>query len=196
MRWLFRSLFGASLALGAATLPLGHGGGDAHAAVSIEMSLDELVGYSARVVVAQPVERKSRWEEVGGGKRIVTYTRLVVEETVAGEARGEVWVRTLGGKVDKIGQQVSGEATFTLGERTMVFLEEAAGTTVVTGMAQGHFRLKGKEGELVLAASPDVGSLLPRRGPVIAAREMLIGKKLGVATSAVRDAWKRRGNGK
>ncbi len=195
MRWLFKALVGASLALGAATLPLGHGG-DAHAAVSIEMSLDELVGFSARVVVAQPVERKSSWEESDRGKRIVTYTRLVIEETVAGDERSEVWVRTLGGKVDKIGQQVSGEAVFKLGERTMVFLEDVGSATVVTGMAQGHFRLKDDGGELVLVSSPDVGSLLPRRGPSIAAREILIGKKLAPAATAVREAWKRRGNRK
>lgn len=195
MRWLLRTFLGALLALGAATLPASSGG-DAHAAVSIEMSLDELVGYSARVVVAQPVERKSRWEELGGGKRIVTYTRLVVDETVAGDERSEIWVRTLGGRVDKIGQQVSGEASFTLGERTMVFLEDVEGATVVTGMAQGQYRLQEKDGDLVLAPSVDGGSLLPRRGPSIAAREALLGKKLGLARTAVRDAWKRRGNQK
>jgi hypothetical protein len=171
-------------------------GGEAQAAVSILMTMDELVAHSRRVVVAQPVERTSRWENLGGGRRIVTYTRLAVEETIAGEARPEIWVRTLGGTVDKIGQHVSGEAAFTLGERSMVFVEEVEGVAVVTGMAQGHYRLKDVAGKVVLRPSPDAGTLLPRRGPSIAARELLVDAPLDRARAVVVDAWKRRGSGK
>ncbi len=180
-------MFGAA---GVASLLAPH---EAHAAVSILMSLDELCGHSARVVLAEPVERTSRWEELAGGRRIVTSTRLVVEETLAGEPESEVWVRTLGGRVDKIGQHVAGEATFTIGERSVVFLERAGEATVVTGMAQGHYRLAEKEGEVVLRPSPDAGTLLPRRGPAVAAREILVGARLAKATDAIREAWKRRG---
>lgn len=183
------------LALGTSTLALPTPGpaGEAEAAVSILMTLDELVTASSRVVVAEPLERTSRWEELGGGRRIVTYTRLAVDETVAGGTRSEVWVRTLGGRVDKIGQHVAGEATFTIGEKTLVFLEDVDGATVVTGMAQGHFRLAEVDGDVVLKASPDAGTLLPRKGPSIAARELLVGARLARARALVQDAWKQRG---
>ncbi len=171
-------------------------GGEAHAAVSILMTMEELVAHSARVVVAAPVERTSRWEDLAGGRRIVTYTRLAVEETIAGDARADVWVRTLGGKVDKIGQHVSGEASFSIGERSVVFMEDVEGVTVVTGMAQGQYLLKASAGAVVLRPSPDAGTLLPRRGPSIAAREVLMGTPLDRARSAVAEAWKRRGTGK
>jgi hypothetical protein len=185
-----------ALALGgaAAALPPPGDRGRAEAAVSILMTLDELVASSSRVVLAEPLERTSRWEVLGGGKRIVTYTRLAVSEPVAGAGSSEVWVRTLGGAVDGIGQHVAGEATFQIGERSLVFLEAAPdGATVVTGMAQGHYRLAEVEGEIVLRPSPDAGTLLPRRGPSIAAREVLAGARLDRARAAVVEAWKRRG---
>lgn len=193
-----RLALGLALAAAAATLPSPGHRGEAQAGVSILMTLDELVASSARVVLAQPVERTSRWEVLGGGKRIVTYTRLVVDEPIAGagptEGRAdEVWVRTLGGAVDGVGQHVSGEASFTLGERSLVFLERASdGAAVVAGMAQGHYRLAEVEGAIVLRPSPDAGTLLPRRGPSIAAREVLAGARLDRARTAVVDAWKRR----
>ena len=186
------------LALGATAIALPAPGpeGDAHAAVSILMTLDELVATSSRVVLAEPIERTSRWEELGGGRRIVTYTRLAVDETISGGARPEVWVRTLGGRVDKIGQHVAGEASFSLGEKTLVFLEEVEGATVVTGMAQGHYRLADEDGDVVLRPSPDAGTLLPRKGPSIAARELLVGARLDRARALVQTAWKQRGTRK
>src|SRR4051794_24684786 len=82
----------------------------AEAAVSVLVSLDELVAASTYVVVATAGERRSVWEDLPSGRRIVTYIRLSVEQTVAGAPGGEVWVRTLGGVVGKLGQAVSGEA--------------------------------------------------------------------------------------
>lgn len=191
-----RLVLGLAVATTAVALPAPGVDGDAHAAVSILMTLDELVATSSRVVVAEPIERTSRWEELGGGRRIVTYTRLAIDETVAGGARSDVWVRTLGGSVDKIGQHVAGEASFTLGEKTLVFLEDVDGATVVTGMAQGHYRLAEVDGDVVLKPSPDSGTLLPRKGPSIAARELLVGARLDRARALVQNAWKQRGTRK
>jgi hypothetical protein len=160
-------------------------GTDAHATTSVLISLDEMVALSEQVAVATPIERYSQWEELGGGRRIVTYTKLSVEETITGTERGEVWVRTLGGKVDKIGQHVAGEAQFTTGERTVVFLAKAGDATVVTGMAQGHFPLVEEQGKVRLKSSPDTGTLLPRRGPTVSAREVLVGREIAEARQKI-----------
>lgn len=152
---------------------------ESDASVSVLMSLEQLAQKSRFVVVARATERYSRWEELAGGRRIVTYTRFAVEESVVGDPEEEVWVRTLGGVVGKIGQSVSGEAQFHLGKRSFLFLADMDGTMVVTGLAQGHFRIvEEKDKPPRLQSSPDTGKLLRRPGPNISAREVLVGSTL------------------
>jgi hypothetical protein len=68
---------------------------DAQASVSIAIPFDALVKDADSVGIATPVESKSVWED----GRIYTYTRLKVEQGVAGElgTGAEGWVRTMGG---------------------------------------------------------------------------------------------------
>lgn len=159
----------------------------AHATTALLMATEDLVKVSTHIVVAEPVERFSKWEEVGGSKRIVTYTRLSVLEGIVDAPKEEsVWVRTLGGRVDKIGQAVAGEAEFTLNEPSVVFLAKTGDTLVVVGMAQGHFPIREVEGERVLRASPDLGHLIKRKGETRkSAQEELVGQKLSAATARI-----------
>jgi hypothetical protein len=148
------------------------GPAEAEAAISIHVTLEELVRASTYVVVGTADERHSAWEDLPGGRRIVTYTRVKIDRPVVGAPGGEVWVRTLGGAVGKIGQLVSGEAQLALGQPSLLFLTKDDGVVVVTAMAQGHYRIvKDGGGVARLAASPDTGTLLPRPGPTIPARE-------------------------
>lgn len=159
---------------------------EAHASVSILMSLDELVGLSTDVVVATARERVSVWEELAGGRRIVTYTRLSIDKALVGGASGDVWVRTLGGAVGRIGQQVAGEAAIAIDSTSLLFLARVDGVVVVTGLAQGHYPIVAdKDGARRLTPSPDGGTLLPRRGPIVTARERLIGATVDGAAEAV-----------
>ncbi|MEO7327936.1 MAG: hypothetical protein ABI193_05125 [Minicystis sp.] len=161
----------------------------AAASVAVLVSFEELVNRSSHVIVATAGEQKSLWEELPSGRRIVTYTRLAVERTVAGPVEKEIWVRTLGGVVDKIGQSVSGEASFVRGARALVFVSTVDGQIVVTGRAQGHYPIvEVKDQAPTLASSPDAGALLPRRGPTISARERLVGTALEEAISTVKQA--------
>ncbi len=159
----------------------------AHATVSLLMSTEDLVKVSTHIAVVEPVERFSKWEEVAGSKRIVTYTRLTVLEGIVDGPEGDsVWVRTLGGKVDKIGQAVAGEAEFSLNEPAVVFLAKTGDALVVVGMAQGHFPLREAEGERVLKASPDLGTLVKKKGETRrSAQEDLVGKKLSSAKELI-----------
>jgi hypothetical protein len=173
-------------ALSLDTAGLTAGPREAHAAVALLVSMDELVGASTYVVVAQAGERTSVWEDLPGGRRIVTYTRFKVERAVVGSPGSEVMVRTLGGVVGTVGQAVSGEAKIASGERSLLFLAKSGGALVVTGLAQGHFPIAvDAKGNERLKASPDAGTLLPRPGPVIAAREELVGALVEDAARAV-----------
>ncbi len=181
----------------AALLPLGltlspsapfEGPRPALAAVAVQLSLEELTSASSLVVVATPQEQTSIWEDLPSGRRIVTYTKLKVDRGIVGEPEQELWVRTLGGVVDKIGQSVSGEARLVPGEKALLFLAKTKEALVVTALAQGHYRLvqpSSKDQPVRLAPSPDAGTLLPRRGPAISAREELVGKTVDEAVQAI-----------
>jgi hypothetical protein len=167
---------------------------EAQASVSLLLSLDELVGASRMVVVGMPISRDSKWEVIGGGKRIVTYTRVKVERSVVGEAPTELVVRTLGGTVGKVGQYVSGEAAMTTGTQALLFLAGEGASLHVTAMAQGHYPVeRDAQGVSRLRKSPDAGALLPRRGPQISAQEALVGSKLEDGEAAIVRARQARG---
>lgn len=163
----------------------------AEASVSLLLSLDELLTPSTFVIAGTAGERRSRWEELGGGRRIVTYTKVQVDTAIVGAPGASVWVRTLGGAVGDIGQAVSGEALIATGSKSVLFLQKSGDALVVTGMAQGHFPLVVDEkGISRLRPSPDAGVLLSPQGPTVSARSMLVGKAADTAVSVIRSAAK------
>ncbi|MBK8259493.1 MAG: hypothetical protein IPK82_43405 [Polyangiaceae bacterium] len=163
----------------------------AEASVSVLLSLDELLTASSSVVVGTAVERKSQWEEFPTGKRIVTYTKIKVEKTITGSNSTEVWVRTLGGVVGELGQSVAGEAQIATGSKSVLFLMKRGETTVVAGMAQGHFPVVNDDkGTARLKLSPDAGTQLRPPGPVVIARDQLVGQTLETAVSTITKARK------
>lgn len=106
------------------------------------VTLNELVRQSQHAVVATPSDFSSRWETIGGRERIVTYTRVRIEYPLDGNApkSNELVVRTLGGRVDDIGQIVAGEAPLRRNATAALFLEPiASGAFAVTAMSQGHY---------------------------------------------------------
>jgi hypothetical protein len=145
---------------------------DAQASVSIAVAFDALVKDADSVGVVTPVEAKSVWEE----GRIYTYTRVKVDQSVAGElgTGAEGWVRTMGGVVGKIGQLVDGEPVFTTGKPSLLFLRKfkLGGTWEVSARAQGQYPVIADETtkarKVIRAAS--VGVLFPPK-PAVAATE-------------------------
>jgi hypothetical protein len=138
---------------------------DARASVSIAIAFDALVKDADSVGVATPLEAKSVWED----GRIYTYTRVKIEQGVAGElgTGAEGWVRTMGGVVGKIGQLVDGEPVLTTGKSSLLFMRKfkAGGTWEVSARAQGQYpvlvddTLKTRK----LIRSSAVGVLFPPR---------------------------------
>jgi hypothetical protein len=114
---------------------------DASASVSIAIAFDDLVKDADVVAIITPMDAQSLWED----GRIYTYTRVHVEQGVAGDlgAGGEGWVRTMGGVVGKIGQLVDGEPVLNTGKQSLLFLRKLKADTVfeVSARAQGQYPL-------------------------------------------------------
>ncbi len=119
-------------------------GGPASAGAALPISLAELVQNSRFALVGTPKDTESAWESDGRGRRIVTYTRVEMVQSVDGRLPddSEFYVRTLGGRVGDVGQIVHGEAELERGRASIFFLHEAlAGAYGITAMAQGHYPL-------------------------------------------------------
>ena len=157
------------------------------------LSLRELLLRSRHAVFATPTGVEARWESYAGTRRIVTYTKVAVDQAADGRAtaQSELLVRTLGGKVGHIGQLVHGEARLVLGRPALLFVNpDLEQIWRVTGMAQGHYPLESdKSGVQRLLKSPDLPQLkalenaavrvLP--GRTVLEAERLLASELGAA---------------
>jgi len=160
----------------------------AEAGASLLLGLGEIAASSSAVIVGTPGKNISVWEEAAG-RRIVTYTQVHVDRTVAGEPGTEVWIRTLGGVVGDVGQEVSGEPQMARGEKSLLFLRKRGEVYSITGRAQGLYPIvTDKKGVSRVKASPDAGLLVATPGPVESARDTLAGKLLDSAIALIRKA--------
>jgi len=155
------------------------------AATALELSMSDLVAGATLVLAGTPLDSRSVWEVDAHGRRIVTYTRVRVERLLDGTPRAEVWVRTLGGEVDDIAQQVAGEAVLRIAQPSLLFLKSRAdGTQVVVGMEQGQYPLDARpeSGPARVRAPLQTGHLvakaLPSGGRPPSARLALVGHTL------------------
>ncbi|MGD0678568.1 MAG: matrixin family metalloprotease [Polyangiaceae bacterium] len=179
---------------------------EARASVAIAVSFEDLLSRSEGAAVVVPIEARTAWE----GGRIYTRTRLRVDNPIAGHLPGEAWVRTRGGVVGTEGQIVEGEASFQVGEATLVFLRSrldpvshaATGDYVVVERAQGQFGLVAGADQKLRLAQGHVGLVLPPsvsraaapgaqgRGPAPRlAHETLIGLSVEQAVGQIVAAW-------
>ncbi len=163
----------------------------ARASLSRGLTLAELVAQSAHTVVATALDARSDWALIGGKRRIVTDTRIRIEETLAGKppAPSEMEVRVLGGIVGALGERVDGQAELVLGEPAVAFLMPISPVLAyVTGAAQGHYRLLADAQKLLrLRPSPHLPLLLR---PEESAAAALTGTTLDQARVLVRGAVK------
>lgn len=137
----------------------------ADASVSIAVLFDDMVSRADTVAVVTGTETKSVWEE----RKIVTYSRLRVDRHVAGQTMtSDMWVKTLGGIVGDIGQNVSGEPVFGASP-TLVFLKrvDSRPTFMVIERAQGQYPIvkDPKTGRMVLGRNSEGGMLIPPKAP-------------------------------
>jgi hypothetical protein len=109
----------------------------------LALSLEDLTRKADMIVLGVPIEQQARRQ--GHGKVIVTDVSVRVDDVLKGSAKpGQSVVATLlGGTLDGIALQVPGEASLTLGQRLLVFLQRtpASGELHVVGMSQGVLAL-------------------------------------------------------
>ena len=153
------------------------------AAVLLALDLPQLVANSDHVVLGTPRARAARRSQ--DGQYIVTDVELQVQRSLKGDAKvgDTLLVTRLGGVIDDLGLRVPGAATFTLGQRVLVFLRQtpASGELRVVGMSQGVMSLVERDGStMVLGDStaalmkPDVqGKLRPAPGAAAAPRSLV-----------------------
>lgn len=164
------------------------GASPARASLARALRVEELVTRSQHVLVAEPLEAYSAWERIGDRKHIVTFTRVRSLELLAGAdpKQDELLVRTLGGRVGKLGELVAGEAQLSPGARGVLFVTPARDVLAVTAMAQGHYTLgRDAAGTERLRRSPQVSELLGVNGSAV---QRLHGLALGDARALLRSA--------
>lgn len=113
------------------------------ATVLLEMDIEAMARRAQVVAVARVESVEARWED--DRAMIATYTRLRVEERIAGSSPERVEVRVIGGTVDGVSAIVDGGAQFRSGDRVLVFLEPRRSRSdqwIVSGAFQGAFRLE------------------------------------------------------
>lgn len=170
------------LASGAA---LGAASGSASATVVRALSLTSLVESSRTILVLTALSTDSHFEDIGRRRRVVTDTRVRVEEVLAkaDAPSSELLVRTLGGSIGRLGERVHGQAQLILGEPCVAFLLEGPdGIHYVNGMAQGHYPLRGSA-RRELMNSPDLPEIIDFDSSAVKA---LVGSELAHATSRIR----------
>ena len=160
-------------------------GAPASATVVRSLSLPSLVHGSRRIVVVTALGSASHYEELGRRRRIVTDTRVRVDEGIAKTdgLDSELMVRTLGGSIADVGELVHGQAQLVLGEPCVAFLLQGPdGLHYVNGMAQGHYPLRGS-GARRLSRSADLPKILDFDSSAVKA---LVGSELGAASQRIR----------
>jgi hypothetical protein len=157
----------------------------ASATIMRSLSLSALVSGSRRIVVLTALVSESHVEELGRRRRIVTDTRVRVEEGIAKSdgMDSELLVRTLGGSIGQTGELVHGQAQLVIGEPCVAFLLQGPDSLhYVNGMAQGHYPLRGRAAKQ-LASSPDLPKILDFDNSAVKA---LVGSELGAASQRIR----------
>ncbi|MFH1810974.1 MAG: hypothetical protein ABIJ09_19695 [Pseudomonadota bacterium] len=140
------------------------------ASVIVPLEVPDLVRLADRVVVASVGDGRAHFDDTE--RRIVTDTELVVHEVLKGGPEARLEVRTSGGVVGELGQQVSGSAVLQRGARVLIFLRDLPAVDTprplcqVVGLSRGMFILRTDDGgnEVATQQLPGLEVLDPATG--------------------------------
>lgn len=141
--------------------------GEASATVLQKLTLSEMAERSAHALVGTVEQTRSLL--LPGQGIIVTDVAIRCTRGMRGVREGQILtVRHFGGTVDGIGQRVSGEASYRVGEEVLLLAEERGGSYFAVGMAQGAMHIDRTSGTARVHVPLDGVELLSPSGQVVA----------------------------
>ena len=127
------------------------------------LDLEELTAEAEQILLGRVLFSESFQHRNG---QLGTWHRVRVEREVAGKAptEDEIIIETLGGRIDDVAMRVEGEASFTVGERVLVFIHGGGpySASRAVGMGQGVMRVRTEGGVETVRQSRE-GLMLVRR---------------------------------
>jgi len=106
------------------------------------LTLDQLAGRAATIVVSTVTSRQAEWENYGASRLIVTRVTLAIEQTLKGSPPRTLVVEVLGGTIGDQTLHVSHVPAFKVGDRDVLFLNGALhAASPIVGSDQGRFRV-------------------------------------------------------
>ena len=125
----------------------------AHAAVAQAATFDEKVDNAAAIIMGKCVKTEARFDPTG--RWIVTYATFNVEDSIKGNAAGQVTIVTPGGSVNGIHQETIGVPVFREGDEHVVFLRNTRLGPSPLYYDQGTYNVAdGEHGEKVIVPMP------------------------------------------
>jgi hypothetical protein len=118
------------------------------ATVYAPTTLEKLVHSSTIIVTARVVADEARWDS--DHKLIDTFTTIEIIAVHKGnDVPDELVLRTPGGRIGDVGQEVATRPEFTIGEETVLFLVWHRGNWWVQSLGMGKFELETESGKMV-----------------------------------------------
>jgi hypothetical protein len=125
----------------------------AQAAIAQAASFDEKVDHAAAIILGKCVKTEARFDPTG--RWIVTYATFSVEQSMKGNAAGQVTVVTPGGSVNGIHQETIGVPVFNVGAEHVVFLRNTRVGLTPLYFDQGTYNVAaGEHGEKLIVPLP------------------------------------------
>jgi len=125
----------------------------ANAAVAQAASFDEKVDNAAAIILGKCVRTEAKFDPTG--RWIVTYATFNVEETMKGNAAGQVTIVTPGGSVNGIHQETIGIPVFREGDEHLIFLRNTRLGPTPLYFDQGTYNVAaGDHGEKMIVPMP------------------------------------------
>ncbi|MEA2342816.1 MAG: hypothetical protein QOF63_985, partial [Thermoanaerobaculia bacterium] len=125
----------------------------ANAAVAQAATFDEKVDSAAAIFLGKCVKTEAKFDPTG--RWIVTYATFNVEDTMKGNAAGQVTVVTPGGSVNGIHQETIGVPAFHEGDEHVIFLKNTRLGPTPLYFDQGTYNVaSGEHGEKMIVPMP------------------------------------------
>lgn len=131
------------------------------ASVIPKMTIEQVYAHAHHIVQGTVIHQKSEWKEYDGNRLIFTYSTIQITQSWkrATPESGQIVVRTVGGEVDGYHQTLLGEASLSVNEEVLLFLQDEQGWSrpSVVGFYQGKHRVERNRANKAVSLVRDKG---------------------------------------